>query len=62
MEDRVTLNAAEQRRVVVLNHFISGATTLAETAELLRLSERQVRRLAATCARGEPELLAARCP
>ena len=47
MEDRITLSAHEQRRLVVLNHLGSGAVSLAEAAGLLALSERQVRRLAA---------------
>ena len=45
MEDRVTLNRAEQRRLLVLNHLETGALVNAEAAELLGVSIRQVRRL-----------------
>ena len=47
MEDRVTLNQAEQRRLLVLNHLEAGALVNAEAAELLGISIRQVRRLRA---------------
>jgi transposase len=47
MEESVTLNRAEQRRLLVLNHLESGALVSAEAAELLGLSIRQVRRLRA---------------
>jgi transposase len=47
MEDRVTLNQAEQRRLLVLNHLEAGAIINAEAAELLGISIRQVRRLRA---------------
>ena len=47
MEDRVTLNQAEQRRLLVLNHLEAGALFNAEAAELLGISIRQVRRLRA---------------
>src|SRR2546428_11565931 len=47
MEDRVTLNRAEQRRLLVLNHLEAGALVNAEAAELLGISIRQVRRLRA---------------
>ena len=39
------MNASEQRRVVVLNQLESGSLVTREAAELLGLSERQVRRL-----------------
>lgn len=45
MDDRVTLNQAEQRRLLVLNHLEAGALVNAEAAELLGISIRQVRRL-----------------
>ena len=47
MEDRVTLNQAEQRRLLALNHLEPGALVNAEAAELLGISIRQVRRLRA---------------
>jgi transposase len=46
-EERVTLSAGEQRRVMVLNHLEKGAVTLGEAAGLLGISERQVKRLRA---------------
>ena len=46
-EERVTLSAAEQRRVLVLNHLEKGAVTVGEAAQLLGISERQVKRLRA---------------
>src|SRR5712692_3360242 len=45
MRDRIVMNASEQRRVVVLNQLESGPLVTREAAELLGLSERQVRRL-----------------
>jgi hypothetical protein len=45
MEDRITLNQAEQQRLRVLNHLEAGALVNAEAAELLGVSIRQVRRL-----------------
>src|SRR5438105_3617528 len=47
MEDSVTLNQAEQRRLLVLNHLEAGALVNAEAAELLGVSTRQIRRLRA---------------
>src|SRR5438477_13176981 len=47
MEDSVTLNQAEQGRLLVLNHLEAGALVNAEAAELLGISIRQVRRLRA---------------
>lgn len=47
MEDRVTLNRTEQRRLLVLNHLEAGALVNAEAAELLGISIRQMRRLRA---------------
>ena len=43
----MTLSAAEQRRVLVLNHLEKGAVTVGEAAQLLGISERQVKRLRA---------------
>ncbi|HUY55300.1 MAG TPA: hypothetical protein VMV23_09105 [Candidatus Nanopelagicaceae bacterium] len=40
-EERVTLSAGEQRRVVVLNHLEKGAVTVGEAAGLLGISERR---------------------
>src|ERR1035437_5896757 len=47
MEDSVTLNAAKQQRLLVLNDLEAGIVISAEAAELLGLSVRQVRRLRA---------------
>lgn len=44
-EGNVTLSTKEQRRLMVLNHLGSGAISGKEGAELLGLSERQLRRL-----------------
>jgi predicted HTH domain antitoxin len=41
-EERVTLSAGEQRRVVVLNHLKTGAVTVGYAAQLLGISGRQV--------------------
>jgi len=46
-EERVILSAGEQRRVMVLNHLEKGAVTVGESAWLLGISERQVKRLRA---------------
>jgi transposase len=46
-EERVTLSAGEQGRVVVLNHLEKGAVTVGEAAGLLGISERQVKRIRA---------------
>src|SRR5260221_1187782 len=47
MKETITLNTHEQKRVMVLNRLIVGQLTAAEAAEVLDLSERQVRRLLA---------------
>jgi hypothetical protein len=47
MEDSVTLNQAEQRRLLVLNHLEAGALVNGEAAELRGISIRQVGRLPA---------------
>jgi transposase len=46
-EERVTLSAAEQRRVLVLNHLEKGAVTVVEAAQLVGVSVRQMKRLRA---------------
>jgi hypothetical protein len=46
-EDSVTLNAAEQQHLLVLNDLEAGIVISAEAVELLGLSVRQVRRLRA---------------
>jgi len=46
-EERVTLSAGEQRRLLVLNHLEKGAVTVGEAARLLGISKRQVQRLRA---------------
>jgi transposase len=43
--DRITLTRSEQRRLLVLNHLLSGALVNSEAASLLGISVRQVRRL-----------------
>jgi transposase len=47
MKETITLNTHEQKRLMVLNRLIVGQLTAAEAAEVLDLSERQVRRLLA---------------
>src|SRR5580658_5855350 len=47
MEDSITLRLSEQRRVQVLLQLAGGVISSGQAAELLCLSERQVRRLAA---------------
>src|SRR6266700_5382984 len=47
MRETITLNTQEQKRVMVLNRLLVGQLTAAEAAVLLKLSERQVRRLCA---------------
>jgi transposase len=47
MEDSITLRRSEQRRVHVLMQLAGGVVSAGQAAELLSLSERQVRRLAA---------------
>jgi transposase len=47
MKETITLNTQEQKRVMVLNRLLVGQLTAAEAAVLLKLSERQVRRLCA---------------
>jgi transposase len=47
MEDSITLRRSEQRRVHVLMQLAGGVVSTGQAAELLSLSERQVRRLAA---------------
>jgi len=46
-DEWVTLTAAEQKRVLVLNHLEQGAVTVAEAAPLLGVSVRPVKRLRA---------------
>ncbi len=43
--DRITLTRADQRRLLVLNHLLSGALVNSQAASLLGISVRQVRRL-----------------
>ena len=43
--DRITLTRSEQRRLLVLNHPLSGAVLNSQAASLLGISIRQVRRL-----------------
>jgi transposase len=47
MKETITLNPHEQKRLMILNRLIEGHLTAAEAAEVLDLSERQVRRLLA---------------
>jgi hypothetical protein len=47
MRETITLNTQEQKRLMVLNRLVMGQLTAAEAAEVLDLSERQVRRLLA---------------
>ncbi len=48
MQETLTLNAQEQKRVGVLNRILAGQLSAAEAAVLLRLSQRQVQRILAT--------------
>jgi transposase len=47
MKETLTLNTHEQKRILVLNRLLVGQLTAAEAAQVLDLSERQVRRLLA---------------
>ena len=47
MRERVSLNKKEQRRLMVLNEVLGGKLKAGQAAELLELSERQVRRILA---------------
>jgi transposase len=47
MQETVTLNTHEQKRVLVLNRILEGHLSTAEAAPLLKLSKRQVQRLLA---------------
>jgi hypothetical protein len=52
--DKVTLTRSEQRRLLVLNHLLSGALVNSQAASLLGLSIRQVRRSSAKRPAGTP--------
>jgi hypothetical protein len=54
MEDSITLRRSEQRRVHVLMQLAGGVVSTGQAAELLSLSERQVRRLSAALASEGP--------
>lgn len=58
MKETITLNTQEQKRVMVLNRLLVGQLTATEGAELLSLSERQVRRLSAANRKGGAAALA----
>ena len=47
MKETVTLNSEEQRRLLILNQVERGVVTVAEAAELMGVSVRQVHRLRA---------------
>lgn len=47
MQETVTLNTRDQKRVLVLNQILEGHLSAAEAAPLLKLSQRQVQRLIA---------------
>ena len=47
MKDKIVLNSAEQRRVLVLNQLEAGVLSAAQAGQLLGLAERQLRRLRA---------------
>src|SRR5947209_8199695 len=47
MRETITLNTQEQKRMMVLNRLLVGQLTAVEAAVLLKLSQRQVRRLLA---------------
>src|ERR1700680_1025399 len=48
MQETVTLNTQDQKRVMVLNRMLDGQVSSAEAAALLKLSKRQVQRILAT--------------
>jgi transposase len=48
MQETLTLNAQEQKRVMVLNRILAGQLSAAEAAALLHVSQRQVQRILAT--------------
>ncbi len=48
MQETVTLNTQDQKRVMVLNRILDGQVSTAEAAALLKLSKRQVQRILAT--------------
>ncbi|GAC1614152.1 MAG: ISNCY family transposase [Gemmatimonadaceae bacterium] len=56
--ENVTVNAEEQRRVIVLTQVVSGAVSVAAAATCLQLSERQTKRLLAAFRRGGVAALA----
>ena len=47
MKDKIVLNSAEQRRVLVLNQLEAGVLSPTQAGQLLGLAERQLRRLRA---------------
>jgi len=47
MQETVTLNTRDQKRVLVLNQILEGHLSAADAAPLLQLSKRQVQRLMA---------------
>jgi transposase len=47
MQETVTLNTQDQKRVMVLNRMLDGQVSSAEAAALLKLSKRQVQRILA---------------
>lgn len=47
MMEKVTLNRKEQKRLMVLNELEKGQITISQTAKILALSERQVKRIRA---------------
>jgi hypothetical protein len=47
MKDKIVLNSAEQRRLLVLNQLEAGVLSAAQAGQLLGLAERQLRRLRA---------------
>ncbi len=50
MQETVTLNSEEQRRLLILNQVERGVVSVAEAAELMGVSMRQVYRLRAAYA------------
>jgi hypothetical protein len=48
MQEALTLNTQEQKRVGVLNRILAGQLSAAEATVLLKLSQRQVQRILAT--------------
>ena len=59
-EETITLNTQEQKRAMILNRVQAGQLSVAEAAEVLDLSARQMRRILAAYEKEGPAALAHR--